>query len=80
MTLPDATVEQPRTNMRMRAILVPESVDALHTAEQATGHSGVDVVNRALQLYAAIVTADDGEIVDVSERDGKPFVYLRVYR
>jgi len=61
----------------MRVILIPEAVDALHAAEAATGFTGTDVVNRALQIYALIAAAADGAIIPLGGEVGP---YLRVYR
>jgi len=45
----------------LRCDLIPKSVEALEALAAATGFSRDDVVNRALQLYAALDTAARGD-------------------
>jgi hypothetical protein len=37
--------------------LTPNAIAALNTAAELVGHSRTDVINRAIQIYAAIVQA-----------------------
>lgn len=48
---------------RLTVNLVPRALAALDLAAEHTGDSRTDIVNRALQVYAAVVRAGVGEVV-----------------
>jgi hypothetical protein len=56
---------------RITAALIPAAASALDTACIVEGLPGVDIVNRALQLYAFVVQAhQDGNELLVRRPDG----------
>lgn len=56
------------TNTDLTVRLVPEAVAALDAAAAATGDTRTDIVNQALQVYAAICMTTDGESLAVKCR------------
>lgn len=57
----DALIEDKLT--KVAVYLTDGAVDAMGRASESTGDSKTDVINRALHLYAALVTADEGTTI-----------------